>query len=226
MQLKIDEFYAGKVIPEDDSVRLLDEIMEEMDYTELFRAYKRTGRPPATNPVTMMKILVYASMESNLASRAIESSCNRDINRTYMPIFFMDFSFVARYHSFWLQQQKVVWQVRLTSPCRRAFLHLRSSFRSTPQPYVPFGIRRFNRISAISAETRIAQENRNILPVRVFPSVCAQRFIIPFVFHTISLTEARISPVFCKTGLFTWQKRWDSNPRAGLKADRTISSRW
>ncbi|MDF2985223.1 MAG: hypothetical protein K0R50_733 [Eubacterium sp.] len=39
VQLKIDEAFAEKVIPADDSVRLLDEIMEEMDHTALFRAY-------------------------------------------------------------------------------------------------------------------------------------------------------------------------------------------
>ena len=60
VQLKIDEMVAEKIIPADDSVRLLDEIMEEMDYTPLMRAYKRIGRRPATNPVTMLKILVYA----------------------------------------------------------------------------------------------------------------------------------------------------------------------
>jgi transposase len=75
---------AEKIIPADDSVRLLDEIMEEMDYTALLRAYKRTGRPPATNPVTMMKILLYASMESNFASRGIASSCSRDINYIWL----------------------------------------------------------------------------------------------------------------------------------------------
>lgn len=84
VQLKIDEIFAEKVIPADDSVRLLDEIMEGMDYTPLFRAYKRTGRPPATNPVTMMKILVYASMEGNFASHGIASSCNRDINYIWL----------------------------------------------------------------------------------------------------------------------------------------------
>jgi len=84
VQLKIDEVFAEKVIPADDSVRLLDEIMEEMDHNPLFRAYKRTGRPPATNPVTMMKILVYASMEGNFASRAIASSCSRDINYIWL----------------------------------------------------------------------------------------------------------------------------------------------
>lgn len=80
MQLKIDEVFAEKIIPADDSVRLLDEIMEGMDYTPLMRAYKRTGRRPATNPVTMLKILVYANMEGIYSSRAIATACNRDIN--------------------------------------------------------------------------------------------------------------------------------------------------
>ena len=80
MQLKIDEMVAEKMIPADDSVRLLDEIMEEMDYTPLMRAYKRTGRRPATNPVTMLKILVYAIMQGVFSSRAIATACKRDIN--------------------------------------------------------------------------------------------------------------------------------------------------
>ncbi len=85
VQLKMDEVFAEKVIPADDSVRLLDEMMEEMNYTALARAYKRTGRPPATNPVTMMKILLYASMEGNFSSHGIASSCNRDINYINIP---------------------------------------------------------------------------------------------------------------------------------------------
>lgn len=80
VQLKIDEMFAEKIIPADDSVRLLDEIMEEMDYTPLMRAYKRAGRRPATNPVTMLKILIYAIMQGIFSSRAIASACNRDIN--------------------------------------------------------------------------------------------------------------------------------------------------
>jgi transposase len=51
-ELKIDEIVAEKIIPADDRVRLLDEIMEKMDYTPLMRTYKRTGRGPAMNPVT------------------------------------------------------------------------------------------------------------------------------------------------------------------------------
>ena len=80
MQLKIDEFFAEKVIPANDSVRLLDKIVEEMNTSIIFRAYKRTGRKPATNPITLLKILLYANMEGIYSSRAIESSCNRDIN--------------------------------------------------------------------------------------------------------------------------------------------------
>lgn len=80
MQQKIDEVFAEKIIPEDDSVRLLDQIVEEMDLTPLMRAYERRGRRPATNPSTMLKIMLYANMEKKYTSRSIESSCKRDIN--------------------------------------------------------------------------------------------------------------------------------------------------
>ena len=80
MQLLIDELFAEKVIPADDSVRLLDEIVEEMDLTPLMRAYSVQGRKPATSPRTMLKIMVYAYMEGRYSSRDIESACKRDIN--------------------------------------------------------------------------------------------------------------------------------------------------
>ncbi len=80
VQLKIDEIFAEKVIPADDSVRLLDEMVEEMDLSPLHRAYKRTGRRPATDPATMLKVLLYANMEQIYSSRKIRSACQRDIN--------------------------------------------------------------------------------------------------------------------------------------------------
>ena len=80
MQLLIDESFAERVIPADDSVRLLDRIVEEMDLTPLMRAYNARGRKPATAPSTMLKILLYANMEGIYASRGIRSSCLRDIN--------------------------------------------------------------------------------------------------------------------------------------------------
>jgi len=80
VQLKIDEVFAEKAIPADDSVRLLDEIVKGMDQTALMRAYSRTGRKPATNPVTLLKVLLYAIMEGIYSSRAIATACLRDIN--------------------------------------------------------------------------------------------------------------------------------------------------
>ena len=66
VQLKIDELFAEKVIPSDDSVRLLDQIVEEMDLTPLMRAYSELGRKPATAPSTMLRVLLYANMEAKL----------------------------------------------------------------------------------------------------------------------------------------------------------------
>ena len=84
MQLKIDESFAEKVIPANDSVRLLDKIVEEMDIGALKRAYNSHGRPPATPPRTMLKIVLYAGMEHNYSSRRIKSSCERDINYIWL----------------------------------------------------------------------------------------------------------------------------------------------
>ena len=84
MQLKIDESFAEKVIPADDSVRLLNKIVEEMDLRALMRAYNSHGRPPATPPRTMLKIVLYAYMEHNFSSRKIKSSCERDINYIWL----------------------------------------------------------------------------------------------------------------------------------------------
>jgi transposase len=80
LQLKVDEVFAERIIPANDSVRLLDEIVEGMELSALTRAYKRTGRKPATNPVTLLKIILYAVMEGIYSSRQIASACLRDIN--------------------------------------------------------------------------------------------------------------------------------------------------
>ena len=84
VQLFIDESFAEKVIPANDSVRLLDQIVEEMDLRPLERALKSTGRKHRTNPVTMLKIVLYAAMERNYSSRPIEAACKRDINYLWL----------------------------------------------------------------------------------------------------------------------------------------------
>lgn len=84
MQLKIDESFAERYIPADDSVRLLDRVVEEMDLSALMRAYDSHGRPPATPPRTMLKVVLYAAMEHNYSSRKIKSSCERDMNYIWL----------------------------------------------------------------------------------------------------------------------------------------------
>ena len=46
------------LIPEDDSVRLLSLMMEELDYKKLYEAYSPNGRNPAVPPKIILKILI------------------------------------------------------------------------------------------------------------------------------------------------------------------------
>ena len=76
----MDEVFAEKEIPADDSVRLIDQIVEEMDLSPLMRAYSDTGRNPGTPPRTLFKVMVYAGMEHIYSSRNIRKACLRDMN--------------------------------------------------------------------------------------------------------------------------------------------------
>jgi transposase len=67
-------------IPAEDSVRLLGEMMDQLDYTKLYKAYCRRGRKSAAAPRNLLKILVYGYMNNLYTSRAIEKACRRDIN--------------------------------------------------------------------------------------------------------------------------------------------------
>ena len=67
----------GIKIAEDELVRKLVEICEELDYTYLYRAYLRHWRK--IDPCTMFEILVFAYMNGIYSSRDIESACRHDI---------------------------------------------------------------------------------------------------------------------------------------------------
>lgn len=68
------------LVPNDESVRLLSHVLEELDYHDLYKAYSPIGRNPAVEPKLMFKILVYAYSQGIYKSRKIEQSCKRDIN--------------------------------------------------------------------------------------------------------------------------------------------------
>jgi transposase len=79
MQLALP-FDTDILIPADDSVRLLNRVMEELDYTQLYAAYSRHGENPAVHPKNLFKVLVYGYMNNHYSSRALETACRRDIN--------------------------------------------------------------------------------------------------------------------------------------------------
>jgi transposase len=64
-------------IPENDPVKKLAEICEELDYTELNEVYQRDWRKYDT--LTMFELLVYGYMNRIYSSRGIEEACRRDI---------------------------------------------------------------------------------------------------------------------------------------------------
>jgi len=70
----------NRIIPENDSVRLLSHILEGLDYTKLYMAYSKRGRKPAVEPRIMFKIIAYAYMNNIYSTHKIETACKRDIN--------------------------------------------------------------------------------------------------------------------------------------------------
>lgn len=72
-----------RMIPVDDSVRLLSRFVEEMDLSELYSTYFRVRKNQAT-PRQMLKIMLYAYMNHRYSSRDIETSCKRDINFMFL----------------------------------------------------------------------------------------------------------------------------------------------
>lgn len=68
------------LIPATDSVRLLSQLLEGLDYSKLYKAYSRIGRNPAVAPKNLFKVLVYGYMNDIYTSRALETACRRDVN--------------------------------------------------------------------------------------------------------------------------------------------------
>jgi len=71
------------IIPDNDSVRLLSQFVEEMDLRDLYSTYSRIRENQAT-PRQMLKIILYSYMNHRYSSRSMELSCHRDINFMYL----------------------------------------------------------------------------------------------------------------------------------------------
>ena len=64
-------------IAENDPVRKLVEICEELDYTELYKQYVRTWRK--VSPETLFEVVVFGYMQGRFSTRQIEEACKTDI---------------------------------------------------------------------------------------------------------------------------------------------------
>lgn len=87
------------IIPKDDSVRLLNTVLEGLDYSKLYSAYSTYGRNPVISPKTLFKILVYGYLNGTYSSRGIEKACRRDINFMWLlnGVKAPDYSTIARF---------------------------------------------------------------------------------------------------------------------------------
>ena len=68
-----------KIIPADDPVRLVDAFVEGLNLSDLYQTFDRIRNNSAT-PRQMLKVMIYAFMNSRFSSRQIEDACRRDIN--------------------------------------------------------------------------------------------------------------------------------------------------
>lgn len=98
-QLKLP-FDIDCIIPDNDSVRLLSQFVEEMDLTELYSTYLRV-RENQVPPMNMLKIMLYGYMNGIYSSRGIEIACRRDVNFMFLleGACAPDHSTIARFRS-------------------------------------------------------------------------------------------------------------------------------
>ena len=86
-------------IPKEDSVFKLLEICEQLDYTQLYRAYLRSWRK--NNPQTLFEVLVFGYMNRKYSARQIEEACRTDIRFMWIlrgePV--PDHSTIARFQN-------------------------------------------------------------------------------------------------------------------------------
>ena len=81
-QLKLP-FDIECIIPDNDSVRLLSQFVEDIDLTELQSTYSKI-RENQVSPMNMLKIMLYGYMNGLYSSRDIETACRKDINFMFL----------------------------------------------------------------------------------------------------------------------------------------------
>ena len=83
LQLKMN-LNTEVYVQDDVKLRLVKNIIERMDLTELKQVYSHIGRKPAVNPITMLEIIIFCYSEGIFSSRDIEKACRNDIRIWYL----------------------------------------------------------------------------------------------------------------------------------------------
>ncbi len=68
-----------ELVPHDHPVRIVDEIIEQIDLRELISTYRVEGKP-GYHPKMLLKVLVYGYMDDIYSSRKIEKALKENIN--------------------------------------------------------------------------------------------------------------------------------------------------
>ena len=84
MQLRMN-FNVDTYIPEDSKVRLVCNIVEEMNLKSVLSTCHHRGRKPVVDPISMLKIIFYCYSERIFTSRSIEDFCIYDTRAHYVP---------------------------------------------------------------------------------------------------------------------------------------------
>ena len=71
------------IIPSDEPVRLLNAVLEELDYRKLTATYSRKGRIEYS-PRLLFKVVLYACCRGIYSSREIERACHENVNFMYL----------------------------------------------------------------------------------------------------------------------------------------------
>ena len=83
IQLRLN-FNTEIYIQNDVKLRLVKNIIERLNLTELKKVYSSFGRKPTVNPVTMLEIIIFCYSEGIFSSREIEKSCKYDLRIRYL----------------------------------------------------------------------------------------------------------------------------------------------
>lgn len=71
-------------IPEDDSLRLLIEITEEMDYRGLYAAYERCESAGEATAKQLFQLVVFGFMNGHYSLRKLSAACRYDVRMLYL----------------------------------------------------------------------------------------------------------------------------------------------